>query len=93
MAEIKKQVNLKHLANWYFGNFCSRCAKLDDEESDYAKNCYDKLQLLADRLTESGIKQMTHKEFVRLIKFQSVFCRPIKREFPECRICKAFGIK
>lgn len=37
-------------------------------------------------------KKMTHKEFVNLIKYNSTFCKPIKRKFRECSIYKALGI-
>lgn len=86
---MKKPVNLKRLANWYFGNFCARCGNFDKEEMHYGKDCWDKLQTIAEKLKG---QEMTHKEFVNLIRYNSSFCKPTKREFSECPICKAFGI-
>ena len=37
-------------------------------------------------------KEMTHKEFVRIIR-SSPFCRPIRRVFPECELCKMIGAR
>lgn len=93
MNEVKKPAKIKHLANWYFGTFCSRCAMIDKEEVNFAADCYNKIHLIANKLVESGICSMTHKEFRALIKDGSTFCKPVKREFHECQICKAMGIK
>ena len=87
------ETNVKHLANWYFGNFCSKCARIESEKDKYGKECYDKIHLIADKLTESGNEKMIHKEFTGLIRRNSLFCRPIRREFHECRICKAMGVR
>lgn len=88
---MKKPAKIKHLANWYFGNFCTRCSRVDNEEEDYARDCYDKIHLIADKSKESGTEEMTHKQFAYLIK-TSPFCKPIKRELHECHICKKLGI-
>lgn len=93
MDKSKKPANIKHIANWYFGTFCSRCSRIDRVEDKYAKDCYDKIHLIADKLIESGRESMTYKEFGILIKDGSTFCKPIKREFHECQICKALGIR
>lgn len=90
--KTKKPAKLKHLANWYFGTFCVKCARIDDEKENYAKDCCDKINMIVDNLIESGTEMMTHKEFRNLIKNTSTFCKPIKREFHECSICKALGV-
>lgn len=93
MVQSKKPANIKHLANWYFGTFCYRCGRMDRAEDNYAKDCYDKLHQIADKLIESGKDTMTHREFRMLIKEGSTFCKLIKKEFHECQICRALGIK
>lgn len=84
--KLKKPAKIEHLVNWYFGNFCARCGRIDGE--DYGRGCYEKLQAIGGRIK---VKEMTHAEFVRIIK-SGPFCRPVKREFKECPICKALGI-
>jgi len=89
--KIKKPVNVRHLANWYFGNFCAHCGRIDSESDRFDKDCSDKIHSVANQLDVDGIENMTHKEFRELIK-NSSFCKPIKRVFHECPICKALGI-
>ena len=88
-TKIKRPVKIEHLINWYFGNFCIRCGKINLDTERYGKDCYDKMQKI-----KSGIEaeEMTHKEFVEIMK-RTTFCRPIKREFSRCRICECLGIK
>ena len=90
-SKPKKHAKVEHIAAWSFGNFCARCGKIDDENEAYGKNCYDKIQLIKDKLKASGIEIMTHKEFRYLIK-SSTFCKPTKRVFKEYPICKALGV-
>lgn len=90
--KIKKPVKVEHLARWFFGNFCAKCAKIDDKNENYGRKCLDKIHSIANKLKQSGQESMTHKEFTILIKDQE-FCKPVKRTFHECPICKAFGIK
>ena len=66
---------------------------MDREEDKHAKECYDKIHLVANKLIETGRDSMSYKEFRMLIKDGSTFCKPIKRVFPECPICKALGIE
>lgn len=71
---------VEHLANWFFGNFCVRCARIDDERENYGKDCYDNIYKISDRLKADGMDMMTHKEFCIIVK-SSLFCKPIKRVF------------
>ncbi len=89
--KIKKPSGIEGVANWFFGNFCARCGKFDRECENYGKNCWDKIQAVKNGLKESGREYITHKKFARIIRI-SPFCKPTKREFHECPICKAFGI-
>jgi len=93
LFKMKRPAKLTHLANWYFGTFCYRCARVDNKEDDYAKGCYKNIHIIADKLKEGGTEMMTHKEFRELIKNHSTFCKPIKRQFYKCPICKALEIK
>lgn len=88
----KKPAKLKHLASWYFGTFCVRCNRIDNENENYGRDCHDKINLIVDNLIESKIEMMVHKEFRDLIKNKTTFCKPIKREFHECPICNALGV-
>ena len=87
--KIKPLMKIEHLVNWYFGNFCARCGNIDRKDKNYGKDCWDKLQELGKKLEG---EEMLHKEFVNLVRNNSTFCKPIKREFHECQICKALGI-
>ena len=80
----KPKKNVKHLANWYFGNFCAM-------KYGHEKECYDKLHEIAAELEKRGIIEMTHKEFV-IVARENLTCKPTRREFHECPICKKFGV-
>lgn len=88
-VKVKKPVKMSHAINWYHGNVCIRCARIDMESEAYGRNCYDKLLALGKGI---GTPEITHKEFVAIAK-SSPFCKPIKRQFnDDCPICKAFGV-
>ena len=80
----KTKVSVHHLASWYFGNFCAM-------KYGHGKECDDKLHELANELENRGIKEMTHREFC-IIARENLTCKPIKREFDDCPICKAMRI-
>ncbi len=82
----KNKAKIDHLINWYYGNFCAKCAFIDME--NHGKDCYDKLHSLKESLPE----EMTHKEFISFVRNGTTFCKPIPREFDECQICKALGV-
>jgi len=86
--KIKKPIKIEHLVNWYFGNFCARCGNIDRQDKNYGKDCWEKLQKLCEGLKD---KEMLHREFVDLVRNSSTFCKPTKRIFHECPICKAIG--
>ena len=88
--KIKKPAKIGHLINWYFGNFCARCGNIDDKEKNYGKDCWDNLQKLGEGLKN---KEMLHRDFVHLVRGNSTFCKPTKRIFHECKICKSLGIR
>lgn len=88
--EKRKSAKIDHVANWYFGNFCSRCARIDSEEERYGRGCWNKIQKIAAEMKSKGIDTITHKEFSVLIRSGTTFCKPIRREFNECPICKFF---
>jgi len=91
IEKVKKPAKVEHLANWFFGNFCVRCGRIDDENENHGKICYDKILTIANKLKQSGMEMMFHKEFSDLIR-TSTFCKPTEREFHECKICKALGV-
>lgn len=88
MKVTKKPAKIAHLVNWYFGNFCVRCGRIDLPEEDYGGYCIEKLHKLGDAI---GVGEITHREFVRLVKEGTTFCNPTKRQFRECSICNAIG--
>lgn len=85
---MKKPYKKEHILNWYFGNFCAKCGKIDSESEDYGKKCYEKMQDIIKNI-ESG--EITHKQFTDIIR-NSDFCHPITRKFCECKLCKRLGI-
>ena len=88
MAELKKPYKKEHVLNWFFGNFCAKCGRIDLEFEDYGKRCYNKMKEVMQAINKAEI---IHKEFVNIIR-NSSFCHPSTRKFSECAICKKFGI-
>jgi len=83
----KKKADVRHLARWFYGNFCVRCAVIDGQ--DYGRGCWDKLHQLAENI---GFEELTHREFVKFVREGTTFCKPTPRKFEECPICKALGV-
>ena len=46
----KKPAKIQHLINRYFGNFCAKCGKIDSEQDEYGKKCYNNLMIIKDNL-------------------------------------------
>ena len=84
-----KKAKIGHIVKWYYGNFCARCGNIDDKNKNYGRDCWNKLQLLKEKLKGD----MTHKEFVRLVRQHPTFCKPVPRKFRDCPICMMLGIK
>ena len=84
----KKPAKILHLINWYFGNYCAKCGKIDLESEDFGKKCYNKLLIIRANL---DVEEMTHKEFLGIVR-HSFFCHPFARQFEDCPICRKFGI-
>ncbi len=78
------KVSVKHAANWYFGNYCAM-------KYGHGRECYDKLHEIAKKLESRGIAEITHKEF-SIIARENLTCKPLKREFHDCPICRALKI-
>ncbi|MEK6888555.1 MAG: hypothetical protein AABW80_00420 [Nanoarchaeota archaeon] len=81
----KQKASVHHLASWYFGNFCAM-------KYGHGRECDDKLHEIAKKLEDIGIEEMTHKEFY-IIARENLTCKPIKRKFDDCPICKAMDIR
>jgi hypothetical protein len=61
----KKPASMGRLANWYFGNFCVKCGRIESEKEEYGRLCHEKLHGLKDAV---GVGEMTHQEYVGLVK-------------------------
>jgi len=85
----KPKVKIEYLINWYFGTFCYRCRRIDSKKDNYGRNCYNKIQKIGSSI---NLKELTHKQFREIIK-NSLFCKPIKRQFSTCPICEKLGSK
>lgn len=44
-ATIKKPAKIQHLINWYFSNFCAKCGKVDSEQEEHGRKCYNHLMI------------------------------------------------
>ncbi len=84
----KQKVKIDHLINWYFGNCCAKCGRIDLESGEYGQKCLRKIKEIKKSLE---VDKMTHKQFVNIIRNTS-FCHPFTRKFTECGTCKRFGI-
>ena len=80
MQHEKQKVKIEHLVNWYFGNFCAKCGKIDLESEDFGKKCFEKLQKIKDNVK---VEKMNNKQFVNIVR-NSLFCHPTTRKFSEC---------
>ena len=87
-TKLKPKKSINHLVNWYHGNFCAKCERIDLEEEEYGKKCYELLMKVKNNILAN---EMTHKEFVNIIRHTS-FCHPTTRHFEECSVCKMFGL-
>jgi len=86
--KVKSKVKISHLVNWYFGNYCAKCGRIDLKEEDYGKKCFEKLKKIGENL---NVEEMTHKEFINILRHSS-FCHPFTRKFCECKLCNKFKI-
>lgn len=80
----KKPAKMEHLANWYYGNKCAGCGRIDPENEEYGHTCWEKLHKLKETV---GKEEMTHKEYTQHVKTAG-FCKPTTREFQKCPICE-----
>jgi len=85
---MKKSYKKEHILNWYFGNYCAKCGKVDSESENYGKECFEKMKEIMNNIDSDEI---THKQFIEIIR-NSDFCHPITRKFCECNLCKCSGI-
>ena len=81
-----KKANIGHLVNWFWGNYCAKCGKVDLD--DFGDECRRKIERMA---REIGVEEIRYKDFV-LIMRRSLFCKPFSRKFCECRTCRKFGL-
>ena len=85
---MKKLYKKEHILNWYFGNYCAKCEKIDLEDENYGQKCFEKMKEVVKNIEANEI---THKQFVDIIR-NSDFCYPTTRKFCECKLCKFSGI-
>ena len=78
----RKQIKIEHLINWYYGNLAYRYENID-------RDIYNKIKEITEKLET---KELTHKEFVLLMK-ENLNIELIKKKPSECPICKKFGIR
>jgi hypothetical protein len=82
--KVKPKMSVHYLASWYFGTFCAL-------KYGHGRACDDKLHEIANELEKRGVKEMTHKEFC-IIARENLTCKPIRRRFHDCPICRRFGV-
>lgn len=98
----KKPYSIRHLWHWYFGNYCAKKCRTE-EELAIACKCWDTMETFCDK--NKSLK-MKHKEFVSFFAHDMNVCKfnveerkrmPTWKEVlskePECKVCKRFGIK
>ena len=85
---MTKRYKKEHVINWFFGNCCAKCGKIDSESENYGRKCYEKMKEIGKCIDANEI---THKEFVNIMR-NRYFCHPSTRKFDECKLCKKFGI-
>ena len=85
---MKKSYKKEHVLNWYFGNFCAKCEKVELESEDFGRKCFQKMEEIIENIEAN---EVTHQQFVSILR-NSNFCHPNTREFCECKMCKRLGI-
>jgi len=99
----KKQYPIRHVVNWYFGNYCVKKCR-DGAELEKSRECWDKLQEFAKQNPTMMVK---HSDFVQMFADKMDICmfnsaerkrmptwkEVVMREGHECPICKKFGIR
>ena len=93
---LKKPAKVQHLANWFYGNYCTRKCY---DEIEKQRGHWDKLQELAKRLEGA---EMTHSEFLAMIRSDKTICNLSDEEWKkrkgswkhsDCEICRKIGIR
>ena len=85
MVEINKKLySVQYLINWYWGN-------LEYNYESCGMAYFNKLNDFGKLLAASGVTELTHKEFVVLVKERLPFNGV--RKVNDCVICKKFGAK
>ena len=93
---MKKPYKIQHVANWFFGNYCTRKCY---EEIGKQKEHWDKLQELAKKLEGT---EMTHSEFLLMIRSDKTICnlndeewknRKFSWKSTECEICRKLEVR
>jgi hypothetical protein len=84
----KLRKNIDHLINWYHGNYCAKCGRIDMKSEEYGQKCMRKMEQIKDSLE---VKEITYKQFISIMRHTS-FCRPFTRKFDDCKVCKRLGI-
>ena len=68
MPEEKNKYPIRHIVNWYYGNYCARkCFDNDDLLSDH----WQKLQLIVEK---NELLQITHRDFLDLFNDHFKIC-------------------
>lgn len=88
METQKPTKKIDHLINWYHGNYCAKCGRIDLSSEEYGQKCFKKMQQIKDNIE---VKEMTYKQFVTIMRHTS-FCKPFTRKFDDCVVCKKTGI-
>lgn len=93
----RKPYSIKHLVNWYFGNYCvKKCYGVEKIQKDH----WEKLQ---DFAAKNPDLLMTHREFIEFFAKDMAICKfdyqerkrmPTWKEvsLPECEICKKLKV-
>lgn len=84
------------MVNWFYGNYCARKCY---EEIEKQRDHWNKLQKLAKKMEEV---EMTHKEFLLMIRNDKTICDLSDGEWSkrkwswkrdDCIICKKLGVR
>src|SRR3989338_3684641 len=92
--KVKKPAKIQQLVNWFYGNYCAR--KCYDEIGRQREH-WLKLQELAKKMESA---EMTHKEFLNMIRNDNTICDLSEEEWGErkwswkhadCALCRMIG--
>ncbi|MBN2422388.1 hypothetical protein JXB41_04110 [Candidatus Woesearchaeota archaeon] len=93
---MKRPVKIRHLVNWFHGNYCTRkCYEREELHNEH----WPKLDELARKLEGT---EMTHRDFLNMLRTDRTICTLSDDEWKnarfswrhdDCPLCRMMGMR